>query len=112
MAYDEDLADRIRGVLPPDGRPAVEKRMFGGLAFMRSGRMVVAAVSGGALMLRVDPSQTDEHVRHAGVTRFEMRGRPMDGWVLVEPSAVRSDDDLRRWVAIGVAYVDGLPPKT
>lgn len=112
MAYDEDLADRIRAVMPQHRHPVVEKRMFGGLAFLRAGRMAVAAGGDGGLLLRVDPADIDEHVRSDGVDRFAMRGKEMDGWVGVDAAAVRSDDDLRRWVAVGAAYVDGLPAKT
>lgn len=111
MAYDQDLADRVRVVLPPTDRVTEEKRMFGGLAFLRGGRMAVAAGSDGGLLLRADPAEADEHVRHDGVERFVMRGRPMDGWLGVAAAAVRTEDDLRRWVAVGAAYVDALPPK-
>ncbi len=110
MAYDEDLADRIRVVIQnQDG--VTEKRMFGGLAFMINGHMAVSASGQGGLLLRVDPGETDSIVRADGVTRFEMRGRAMDGWVRVDPSATATDEALARWVQVGAAYAGSLPPK-
>lgn len=110
MAYDEDLADRIRSAIQAqDG--VTEKAMFGGLAFLVNGHMAVSASGQGGLLLRVDPGQTDSVVLEDGVTRFEMRGRPMDGWVRVDPSATGSDEALTRWVQVGVAYAGSLPPK-
>ncbi len=110
MAYDEDLADRIRTLL---GRQeaVTERRMFGGLAFMVNGNMAVAASGQGGLLLRVDPAETDSLVREDGVTRFQMRGREMDGWVRVDPSATTSDEELSRWVQVGVSYAASLPSK-
>ena len=110
MAYDEDLADRIRSAIQ-DQDGVTEKRMFGGLAFLVNGNMAVAASGQGGLLLRVDPGETDAVVREHGVTRFEMRGRAMDGWVRVEPSATTSDQELNRWVQVGVASAGSLPPK-
>lgn len=110
MAYDEDLADRIRSVMQ-DQDGVTEKRMFGGLAFLVNGNMAVSASGQGGLLLRVAPDDTDSVVREDGVTRFEMRGRAMDGWVRVDPSATTSDQELTRWVQVGVAYAGSLPPK-
>lgn len=110
MAYDEDLAERIRSVLQ-DQDGLTEKRMFGGLAFLVNGNMVVSASGQGGLLLRVHPDETDSVVREDGVTRFEMRGRAMNGWVRVDPSATASDQELTRWVQVGVAYAGSLPPK-
>ena len=110
MAFDEDLADRIRAVLP-DRDGVTEKRMFGGLAFLVDGHMAVSASGQGGLLLRVDPAATDSLVDEAGVTPFEMRGRAMAGWLRVDPSVVTSDEDLGRWVEAGVAYAGSLPPK-
>ena len=110
MAYDEELADRIRSSIEdPDG--VTERRMFGGLAFLVNGHMAVSASGQGGLLLRVDPAETDTVVREQGVTRFEMRGRAMDGWVRVDPSATRSEQELTRWVRVGLAYARSLPPK-
>ena len=110
MGYDEDLADRIRSAIEAKAG-VTEKRMFGGLAFLVNGNMAVSASGQGGLLLRVDPDQTESLVGEDGVARFEMRGRAMDGWVHVDPSAVASEDDLTRWVGIGVAFAGGLPPK-
>jgi TfoX/Sxy family transcriptional regulator of competence genes len=110
MAYDEDLADRIR-IAVQDADGVTEKRMFGGLAFLVNGNMAVAASGQGGLMLRVDPDETDSLVREDGVARFEMRGREMNGWLRVDPSATTSDQELSRWVEVGVTYAASLPPK-
>jgi hypothetical protein len=110
VAYDEDLANRIRGIVQ-DEPGLTEKRMFGGLAFLINGNMAVSASSQGGLLLRVDPERTDELVEAPHTGRFVMRGREMDGWLRVDPAAVATDPDLARWVEIGIAYARTLPPK-
>jgi TfoX/Sxy family transcriptional regulator of competence genes len=110
MAYDEDLANRIRELIAGD--PAVtEQRMFGGLAFLVNGNMAVAASGQGGLMLRADPDDSDALVAepHAGL--MVMRGREMPGWLRVDEAGVRADGDLRTWVERGVGYARSLPPK-
>jgi hypothetical protein len=110
MAYDEELADRIREVV--QGEPGLtEKAMFGGLAFLVGGHMAVSASGQGGMLLRCDPAQTVDLVAHPHVQRFEMRGREMDGWLRVDPAAVETEDDLRDWVSRGVAYARSLPAK-
>ena len=110
MAYDEELADRIRAaVAGEDGLE--ERRMFGGLGFLVHGHMAVAASGQGGLMLRVDPADTEPLVDGHHVTRMEMRGRQMDGWLRVTTEAVATDDALAAWAGRGVAYVRTLPPK-
>jgi len=110
MAYDEELADRIRGVVT--GEPGLtEKRMFGGLAFLIDGHLAASASGQGGILLRVDPDQTDALVEAPHIDRFEMRGRAMNGWLRVDQDAVRTDDALRQWVDRGVAYARSLPPK-
>jgi TfoX/Sxy family transcriptional regulator of competence genes len=110
MAYDEELANRLREVVQDE--PALtEKKMFGGLAFLINGNMAVSASSKGGLLLRVDPARTESLLSEPEVGRFEMRGREMDGWLRVDTTAVESDRELRRWVDIGVAYARSLPPK-
>jgi TfoX/Sxy family transcriptional regulator of competence genes len=110
MAYDEELADRLRKVVQDE--PALtEKKMFGGLAFLINGNMAVSASSKGGLLLRVDPARTESLLSEPEVGRFEMRGREMDGWLRVDATVVDSDRELRRWVDIGVAYARSLPPK-
>lgn len=110
MAYDEELADRIREVV--QGEPDLtEKAMFGGLAFLVGGNMAVSASGQGGMLLRCDPAQTEDLVTHQHVQRFEMRGREMDGWLRVDPAAVDTEADLRQWVSRGVTYARSLPPK-
>ncbi len=110
MAYDVELADRLREVL--DTEPGLsEKRMFGGLAFLLEGRMAVAVTGQGGLLLRVEPTTSEDLLDPPSVRRFEMRGREMDGWLHVAPEAVTTGEDLRGWVEHGVAYVRTLPPK-
>ena len=110
MAYDEQLAQRIREVV--GGEPGLtEKKMFGGLAFLIAGNMSVAASGRGGLLLRVDPDETDALVEKPGARRFEMRGREMQGWLRVDAEGVRTKRQLEPWVLRGVAYARSLPPK-
>ena len=110
MAYDEELADRIRDAVA--GEPGLtEKKMFGGLAFLVHGHMAVSASSKGGLLLRCDPAETAALLAPPHVDRFEMRGREMDGWLRVDPEVVATDDDLTLWAERGLAYARSLPPK-
>ena len=110
MAYDEDLANRIRSIVG-DEHGLSEKRMFGGLAFLVHGNMAVSASSQGGLLLRIDPAQADSLVDRHHVNRFEMRGREMDGWLRVDREVLDTDDELRQWVSHGLTYARSLPPK-
>ena len=110
MAYDEALAARIRALVQ-DEDGLTEKRMFGGLAFLLGGHLAVAASSQGGLMLRVDPAASAGLLEDPRVRRMEMRGRELDGWLRIGPEALRADDDLAYWVALGVTYVRTLPLK-
>ncbi len=110
MAYDEDLAARIRAQLG-EAADVTEQRMFGGLAFLAGGHMAVAASGRGGLMVRVDPADTDALVAQDGVRPFEMRGRPLDGWVRVDAGAVSAQDALAAWVERGVGFARSLPAK-
>ena len=110
MAYDQDLAHRIRALL--SGVKVTEKAMFGGLAFLVGGNMSVAASGGGGILVRVDPADTDELLAEPGAEEFTMGGRgPMKGWLRVEPSVLDDDDTLAHWVRRGVDYARSLPPK-
>jgi hypothetical protein len=110
MAYDEDLANRIRELMA--GESGVnEKKMFGGLAFLIGGNMAVAASGQGGLMVRCDPEATDKLVAKPHARRFEMRGREMDGWLRVDDEGVRTKRQLEPWVKTGVSYARSLPPK-
>ena len=110
MAYDEELADRIRELIAgEDG--LTERTMFGGLAFLIGGNMAVAASGQGGLMVRVAPEETDALLDAPHVGTFEMRGRPVQGWLRVDAAGVRTDGELEPWVRRGVAYARSLPPK-
>jgi TfoX/Sxy family transcriptional regulator of competence genes len=110
VAYDEDLAHRIRELVATE--PGVtEQRMFGGLAFLINGHMSVSASGRGGLLLRCNPAETDALLRKASAGPFEMRGRVMDGWIRIDANGLRSRAQLERWVARGVAYARSLPPK-
>jgi TfoX/Sxy family transcriptional regulator of competence genes len=110
MAYDEDLANRIRELIAGDA-DVTEKRMFGGLAFLVAGNMAVAASGQGGLMVRVDPAETEALVAKPHAGPFEMRGRAMPGWLRVDAEGVRTKRQLEPWVRRGVAYARSLPPK-
>ncbi|GAC1317145.1 MAG: TfoX/Sxy family protein [Thermoleophilaceae bacterium] len=110
MAYDEELADRLREiVLTEDG--VSERQMFGGLAFLINGNMAVSASGQGGLLLRVDPDETGALLEQPHAQLFEMRGRSMQGWLRVDAEGLGTKRDLERWVAHGVAYARSLPPK-
>jgi TfoX/Sxy family transcriptional regulator of competence genes len=110
MAYDEDLANRVRELMAAHSG-VTEMRMFGGLAFLVGGNMSVAASGQGGLMVRVDPADTEALLDKPHVRRFEMRGRAMQGWLRVDAEGVRTKRQLEPWVKRGVAYARSLPPK-
>lgn len=108
MAYDEDLANRIRELVGmEDG--LTEKKMFGGLAFLINGNMSVAASGQGGLLVRVDPESELASKPHAAP--MVMRGRTMDGWLRVDGEGIKTRAQLERWVERGVGYARSLPPK-
>ena len=110
MAYDEELAARIRDLLADE--PALsEKKMFGGLAFLIGGNMAVAASGQGGLLVRVDPRESNALVASSRARPMEMRGRQMEGWLRVDSEDVQTSRDLAAWVERGVAYARSLPPK-
>ncbi|GAB4082170.1 TfoX/Sxy family protein [Modestobacter muralis] len=100
MTYDRELADRLRAELSADPR-VTEQAMFGGLAFLVEGAMVVAVSGRGGLMVRCDPARAEELLAAEGVCPMVMRGRELDGWLRVSPAAVDDDAALRHWVGIG-----------
>ena len=110
MAYDEDLADRIRALVV-DEADLSEKKMFGGLAFLIGGNMAIAASGQGGLLVRVDPASSDTLVETTPARVAEMRGRAMPGWLRVETDDVRTRPQLARWVELGTAYARSLPAK-
>jgi TfoX/Sxy family transcriptional regulator of competence genes len=110
VAYDEELADRIRELLG-DEADLTEKKMFGGLAFLIGGNMAVAASGQGGVLVRVDPAQSETFVATTNARLMEMRGRPMQGWIRVDPDDVRTKRQLAKWVGLGAAYARSLPAK-
>jgi TfoX/Sxy family transcriptional regulator of competence genes len=106
MAYDEGLAERIRDILPK----ATEKTMFGGVAWMERGNLV-AGVWKDSLIARVPPEETAKAVKEKGVSAFDVTGRPMKGWVLVEAEAIAEEPELKEWVERSRTFVRTLPAK-
>jgi TfoX/Sxy family transcriptional regulator of competence genes len=110
MAYDEDLADRIRE-LTGEQKGITEQRMFGGLAFLVRGNLAVAASGQGGLMVRVDPDESESLLASTHARPMVMRGREMQGWLRVESKHVGTKRELRKWVERGTTYARTLPPK-
>ncbi len=110
MAYDEDLANRLRELLA-DEDGVTEMKMFGGLAFLINGNMSVAASGQGGLLLRVAPEETDALCRRPHAGPLVMRGRPMHGWLRVDGEGVKTRRQLEPWVRRGIGYARSLPPK-
>ncbi|MGH2555685.1 MAG: TfoX/Sxy family protein [Actinomycetota bacterium] len=110
MAYDEELADRIRELLGSEA-DLIEKKMFGGLAFLIGGNVAIAASSQGGVLVRVDPAQSDRLVATTNAQPMEMRGRQMQGWLRVGLDEVRTKRQLAKWVALGATYAHSLPRK-
>ena len=114
MAYDQELADRIRLIIGGDPAllaPLSEKKMFGGLAFLIGGHMTITASRDGGILVRVDPADTERLTGTTGATVAVMGGREMTGWLRVGPAEVDSDQDLVPWVERSTSYVRTLPPK-
>lgn len=107
MAYDEDLADRIRELMADEEGQITEKKMFGGLAFLVDGRMAIAASGQGGILVRCLPTKAAP----AGAQPAIMRGRPMEGWLRVADDALGTEAQLREWVRVGTDSVRALPPK-
>jgi TfoX/Sxy family transcriptional regulator of competence genes len=110
MAYDEGLAERIRGVF--DDRPGItEKKMFGGVAFMVRGHMTVGIVKD-ELMVRVGPEAYEKLVHEPHARRMDFTGRPMKGFLFVAPEGLERDADLERWIERGLQYATSLPEQS
>jgi len=110
VAYDEELADRIRTLIGTE-RDVAEKKMFGGLAFLIGGNMAIGASGQGGILVRVDPADSDRLVETTAARPMEMRGREMRGWLRVASDDVETDAALTTWVDLGTAYAGSLPPK-
>lgn len=109
MAFDDKLAERIRKQLGKR-RGLAEKKMFGGLAFLLNGNMC-CGVHGQEMIVRLDPQQTDEALREKHTRIFDLSGRPMKGWILVQPKGLATEAALEKWVQVGVEYATSLPVK-
>ena len=110
MAYDEELANRLRELLADEGA-IIEKKMFGGLAFLLHGNMSVSASRNGGLLVRVDPAETDAALARPHVALMTMGGRTMEGWITVAPEGLKTKRELAAWVGRSVRFVKTLPPK-
>ena len=110
MAYDEDLADRIRELIGGE-QNVTEQKMFGGLAFLVGGNMAVAASGQGGLLVHVDPEEGAGLVERTAAEPMEMRGRAMKGWLRVDVDEVRTKRQLAKWVTLGTTYARSLPAK-
>jgi TfoX/Sxy family transcriptional regulator of competence genes len=109
MAYNEQLADRIRVVIPA-ATPLQERKMFGGLAFLVGGRMACGII-GDRLMIRVPPDSYERILEQEHVKVMDFSGRPMRGFVYVEPAGVPDQPALEQWVQRGLSFASSLPPK-
>jgi len=110
VAYDEELAGRIREVVA--GEPDLtEQKMFGGLAFLVGGNMAVAASGQGGILVRVDPAESDRLVETTAAEEMVMRGRAMKGWLRLISDDVEGDDELAEWVKMGASFARSLPSK-
>jgi hypothetical protein len=110
MAYDRELADRIRELVATE-RGVIEQAMFGGLAFLVNGNMSVAASRRGGLLVRVDPDEAGPLIDDELVAPAVMAGKERAGWLTVAGSAVETDEALAEWVSRGVGYAKSLPAK-
>jgi hypothetical protein len=110
MAFDEDLADRVRGVLALAGMTPTEKKMFGGLSFLIGGNMC-CGVLGADLLARVGPDAASGALAEPATRPFDMGRGPSKGWVVVAPDGIATDQDLSAWVDRALAYATSLPPK-
>jgi TfoX/Sxy family transcriptional regulator of competence genes len=110
VAYDEDLADRIRELVAGESG-LTEKKMFGGLAFLIGGNMAIAASGQGGVLVRVDPEESNKLVAKTNASVMVMRGRPMQGWLRVDTKDVRTKSQLAKWVGLGTGYARSLPAK-
>jgi hypothetical protein len=109
VAYDAELADRVRDVLALRDRVS-EREMFGGIGFMIAGNMA-CGVAGEDLIVRLDREGSERALAEPNVREFDMTGRPMRGWLLVSPEGVHTDEELASWVDAGADFAASLPPK-
>jgi TfoX/Sxy family transcriptional regulator of competence genes len=110
VAYDEDLARRIRELVAKE-RGLSERKMFGGLAFLVGGNMAIAASGRGGILVRVGPARSEKLVATTKATTAVMGGRPMPGWLRVDGPDVRTKPQLTKWVKLGTECARSLPAK-
>lgn len=110
MAFDQELAERVRGVLASAGMTPAEKKMFGGLSFLISGNLC-CGVMGADLLARVGPDAAGSALAEPATRPFDMGRGPSQGWVVVSPDGIATDQALRAWVDRALAYATSLPPK-
>jgi TfoX/Sxy family transcriptional regulator of competence genes len=109
MAYSESLAERIRGMVARR-RGVTEKKMFGGVGFLLNGHMLVG-VWKTSLIVRIGPDEYDEALREPHVGEFDITGKSMKGWVMVEPEGIEDDEQLGQWIERATKFVKTLPKK-
>jgi TfoX/Sxy family transcriptional regulator of competence genes len=109
MAYSESLADRIRGIVARH-RGVTEKKMFGGVGFLLNGNMLVG-VWKTSLIVRIGPDEYEAALREPHVGEFDITGKPMKGWVMVEPDGIDDDEQLSHWIERATKFVKTLPKK-
>ena len=110
MAYDEELADRIRDLVG-DEPGLTEQKMFGGLAFLIGGNMAIAASGQGGILVHAHPNESDSLVASTDAYLMEMRGKQMRGWLRIDPEHVATKLQLATWVELGTGYARSLPAK-
>jgi TfoX/Sxy family transcriptional regulator of competence genes len=110
VAYDEDLAQRIRALVATQ-QGLTEKKMFGGLAFLIGGNMAVSASGQGGILVRVGPERSDELSATTVASVAVMRGRAMPGWLRVDADHLKTRRQLKKWVDLGVGFARSLPAK-
>ena len=109
MAYDEKIAGRLSKVFS-EHKGVVEKKMFGGIAYMFREHMCVGVVDD-LLMVRVGPEQYEDALSEAHTRPMDFTGKPMKGYVYVEPAGFKTDKNLKKWVDKGIQFVETLPAK-
>jgi TfoX/Sxy family transcriptional regulator of competence genes len=109
MAYDEQLARRVREIL--QGVPGlIEKKMFGGVGYIVNGNMA-CGINGEHLIVRLSEKDSAQALAQPGVNVFDMTGRPMKGWITVAPAGFVDENDLKAWIERGLQFAQSLPPK-
>lgn len=109
MPYSESLANRTRDALSPV-RGVTEKKMFGGVGFLLNGNLLVG-VWKHSLIVRLGPEEGEAALLESNVKKFDITGRPMKGWVLVEPEGIDDDGQLKAWIERAMKFVEALPAK-